>query len=357
MTHHPANATATPPPSPAMLAGNKGFSVSTEALDDTLANYPAAHVEILRWWWDLAKERAWSLSVLARQCGVSSTVLSRVFRGEYNAEIDSTIEKLARAKANFAEQVNNPDFIMTSLAKRMFAIFDKTRALQTVTIMWGQKGIGKTTIEEEYQKLQPHGGTVYFRCPGHGCTLFQFVGIMGKAMHISQSNHSVMVMRDKISHYLSRGNRLLIVDELHELFLTCKPRETIRICEWLRELYDTSGCGLALTGTDALHKEFFRGVHKEVLAQLVDRGTIQIQLPSKPTKSDVVEFLRHYGLDFPTESDPAAARLLNDTIAAHGLRMLTLRLRDGKAFAVKRGETYTWTHFTAAFEAIQSLSK
>ena len=153
MTHHPATASATPPPSPAMLAGNKGFSVSTEALDDTLANYPAAHVEILRWWWDLAKERAWSLSVLARQCGVSSTVLSRVFRGEYNAEIDSTIEKLARAKANFAEQVNNPDFIMTSLAKRMFAIFDKTRALQTVTIMWGQKGIGKTTIKADVTTL------------------------------------------------------------------------------------------------------------------------------------------------------------------------------------------------------------
>ena len=95
----------------------------------------------------------------------------------------------------------------------------------------------------------------------------------------------------------------------------------------------------------------------EVLAQLVDRGTIQIQLPSKPTKSDVVEFLRHYGLKFPTESDAAAARLLNDTIAGHGLRMLTLRLRDGKAFAVKRGEEYTWDHFVNAFEAIQSLSK
>jgi hypothetical protein len=49
--------------------------------------------------------------------------------------------------------------------------------------------------------------------------------------------------------------------------------------------------------------------------------------------------------------------MLNDILRAHGLRKLTLHLRDGAAYANKREETYNWNHFIAAFQAIQSLSR
>jgi hypothetical protein len=176
-------------------------------------------------------------------------------------------------------------------------------------------------------------------------------------MRVSMSNETVMTMREKIGGMLSKGNRILILDELHEIFRTCNAQTIIRICEWLREMQELAQCGLALTGTELLHKEFFHGVHKEVLAQLVDRGTVQIPLNAKPTKSDILAFLKHYGLAYPTEEDAAAAALINDILRSSGLRKLTLHLRDGAAYATKRQETYAWHHFTSAFDAIQSLSK
>ena len=340
----------------AMLAANKGFSVSTENLDSAIAGYTPEQQEVLNFWFVLAKDKGWGLADLAKNTGVSTTVLSRVFRGIYNADVSSVIGTLSRAKANISDKVGNPDFIMTALAKRMFQVFDKTRSLQTVTIMWGPKGIGKTTIEKEYVRQNNHGRTFYLRCPSHGCTLYQFVQCVAKALHISGTRHTVMTLREKIGLYLSRGERLLIVDELHDIFLTCRPREVIRICEFLRELYDISQSGLALTGTEVLHKEFFSGDHREVLAQLVDRGTVQIELPGKPTQKDVLAFLAHYELTLPDKGSEAD-RLLNDIICANGLRKLTLHLRDGKAYAVKLQEPLAWHHFVAAHEAIQSLSK
>lgn len=358
--NHPASTTqlsTPPPPSNQMLASGQRLGIGPELFYDSINVYTESQRDVLSYWFELGKDKNWSLGDMAKQTGASSTTITRLFRGIYAGDVAGQIEKLAQARENFGEAVTNPDFIMTSLARQMFQVFDKTRALQNVTIMWGKMGIGKTTIIKEYTRLHNHGKTYCVRCPGHGCTIYQFVALVSRAMRISMNNHSVLGMRDRIGSYLAKGNRLLIVDELHEIFRTCNPITIIRICEWLREVQEVAGCGLALTGTELLQKEFFNGVHKDVLAQLVDRGTVQIPLGSKPTKGDILAFMKHYGLEYPAEAHPQALGLVNDIIASNGLRKLTLHLRDGKAYAVRKMEPYTWDHFTAAHEAIQSLGK
>ncbi len=346
-----------PAPSNQMLHSGRNLGIATESFYDTIEKYPEHHRETLSFWFELGRDRNWGLTELSRQSGVSSTTLTRLFRCIYEGDVEAQIERLAIARANWSEVIGNPDFIMTSLSRKMFEAFDKTRALRNVTIMWGAMGIGKTTIITEYHRQHGHGQTFVVRCPGHGCSIYQFVSHVAKSMRVSMSKETIMSMRDKIGAMLAKGNRLLILDELHEIFRTCNQQTIIRICEWLRELQEISQCGLALTGTELLHKEFFHGVHKEVLAQLVDRGTVQIPLNATPTKGDIVAFLKHYGLPFPTETEGQAATLINDILRSSGLRKLTLHLRDGAAYANKRQETYTWDHFTAAHDAIQALSR
>jgi len=334
-----------------------GFGISTERLEECLAEYNEEQREPIRHWFYLGKEKGWTLKQMAKATSLSTTTLSRVFRGSYGADISSVLVTLERAKTNFAEAVDNPDFIMTSLAKRLFAAFDKTRALENVTIMWGPKGIGKTEVAMEYARQNNHGRTGYVRCPGTGCTIYQFVQLLAQALKISSGNN-MMVLREKIITAMSRGGRLLLVDELHEIFLVCSPVSIIRICEFLREIKDVSGCGLVLIGTEVLEKEFFRGAYYKVLEQLVDRGTVQIPLPAKPTQKDIIEFLAHFGLDLPDQQrDAEAFKMLNDILRSEGLRKLTHHLRDGASYAGKIGQAYTWNHFVAGFDAIRKLSK
>jgi DNA transposition AAA+ family ATPase len=341
---------------PINTSGNGSFSIASHNFEATLTELPTDQAEILRFWFYLAKERSWSLAKVQDATGVSTTVLSKVFRGVYNAGLEKVADTLIKARATYAEAVDNPDFIMTSLAKRFFAAAEKTRALGTVSILWGKMGIGKTTIAEEYQRQNNHGKTMLVRFPV-GTTFAYFVQVIARAAGVSTRSQSQFHQREKIIATLAAGKRLLIVDELHQAFLTTRGDTAVKCIEFLREIKDQAGCGLMLVGTEVIEREFFKGQHKEALAQLVDRGTVQIPLPSKPTKSDILAFLRHYGLTMPGEKDPEAARLLDDILKASGLRKLTDHLRDGAAYAGRKDELFTWDHFTDAFDAIASLSK
>lgn len=338
-----------------MLAANKGFGISTVDLEDILTTYTKAEAEILRWWFLTAKDHNWSLTDLAKRTGVSGTSLSRLFRGLYDADPSKMITRLVEARITFQDGADNPDFILTSLAKRTFAIFDKTRALRNVSLLWGKLGIGKSTVMEEYAKRHPDN-THYFCCDGFGYTTYQFTLDLAKALRIphagGQGTHKI---RSEIQALLSKGNRLLIIDELHEIFATCDPKHITRICEWLRHLQERTNCGLVLVGTTVLKDHFFKSRYTDVLAQLCDRGTIRIDLPKNPTKGDINAFLKHYDLKFP-EKETEELQILNDILSAHGLRMLTLHLRDGQAFANKKDEPYAWKHFVGAFKDIISLN-
>ncbi len=333
---------------------NANYNVAPDQFEKVIADLNQAQQEPLRFWYFLGKDRGWSLNKLAKACGVSSTTLSRVFRGDYGADVASLCAVLAKARDNFAESVDNPAFIVTSLAKRFFRICDRTRSLRTVTLIWGQMGIGKTTVAEEYKRINNHGRTVYYRC-APGLTFVQFVLQLAAAAGINGKRQTHLVLREKLIAVLSAGNRLLIVDELHQIFLRRMHNDITAVlqCEFLREIYDRANCGLVLMGTKALEKHLID--QKETLAQLLDRGTMQINLPEKPSPADVKAFISHYGLPDLDERQPEAAAIVADILKAAGLRMLTLRLRDGAATAAKAAETYTWSHFISAFKAISTL--
>jgi DNA transposition AAA+ family ATPase len=340
-------------------ASNTGsLSISAQDFESVLkTTYPQDQQDILRFWFFTAKEHNWGLKKLAAVTGISTTVLHRLFRGEYGADPASSIQKLEKARANFHENADNPEFIPTSLAARLFAIFDKTRALRNVSILWGRMGIGKTECTTEYQRLNNHGRTILVRFPA-GASFPFFVAVVARACGVSTSSQSAFIQRSKIISVLSAGQRLLIIDELHQAFLTTRTDTAVKCCEFLREIADTANCGLVLIGTELLEEHIFRGQHKDALRQLVDRGTVQVPLPAKATKGDYQKFLTNYGLHFPDAAkDPEATDIFSDIIKSAGLRKLTLHLRDGAAYAAKREEKYTWSHFTSAFEAIQSLSK
>lgn len=334
------------------------LSISAHEFEAVITGtYNAETQQILRFWFFAAKDRSWSLGKLASVTGVSTTVLSRLFRGIYPVDSDNMTQKLAKAKENFHDSADNPDFIETSLSKRLFTIFDKTRALKNVSILWGPMGIGKTACINEYRRLNNHGGTLVLRFPA-GATFAFFVSSLARITGVPTRWKSAFAQREDIIKVLSAGQRLLIIDELHQAFLTTRTDTAVKCCELLREISDTAACGLALVGTELLEESVFRGPHKDALRQLVDRGTVQVPLPARATQKDYQKFLQYYGLDFPeAASDPEAAAILTDIVKTAGLRKLTLHLRDGAAYAAKRDEAYQWPHFTAAFKAIQSLSK
>jgi len=335
--------------------GGTNYMISADNFEKVISKLPADQSEILRWWFFYGKENELSLTALGKACGFDSGTLSKVFNGKYGASLDKLCQKLSKARETLDDRVDNPDFIPTSLSRQMFAAFDRCRALVNVTIMWGVMGIGKTTIAEEYRRQNNHGRTIYYRC-GAGLTFSQFVSHLAMSIGVTTKNRGQFEVRHKIISLMKAGQRLLIVDELHQLFITSRGDSAVRICEFLREIHDVAKCGLVLIGTKVMQEQFKKGPNKEALEQLVDRGTIQIPLPSKPTDGDLRAFLKHYRLPTPGAAHGEAAQIMADILKASGLRKLTLHLRDGLLAANKAGEKYEWRHFVQAHEDIASLS-
>ncbi|BCU76016.1 ATP-binding protein [Luteolibacter sp. LG18] len=323
------------------------FELVIKALDEE-------QQETLRFWYYLAKEESWTLRQLAKHSGEHSTTLTRVFRGVYEGNIGNVCDRLENSRVAFKGTVANPDFTMTALAKRMFEIFDELRELNLVGLLWGEKGIGKTTVAEEYRRLNNHGKTVYVRCLAR-CTFPQFVHHVARSLGVTVKNQNQFTVREKIVGVLSAGQRLLIVDELHELFATMRPDMAANCCEFLREIYDRSGCGMALIGTERMISEFKTGTQKEILSQLLDRG-YEFRLPGKSTRKDYEAMLKHFGLATPGAAEPDAAEIVKDLVDAHGLRKFNVHLRSGARRAKRRNETYTWAHFVEAFDNLATLS-
>lgn len=356
--------TALTPPAPVDDSHNlrpatttTNYNISPAEFEKVIAQLPQDQQEILRWCYFLGKDRGWPLTKLAKEVGSSSTTLSRVFRGEYGAELTKLCDSLSKAKASIHDSVDNPDFLMTSLGKEIFTICDRVRSLRTVAILWGAMGIGKTTVLEEYKRLNNHGKTIYYRCEP-GMTLVQFITSLASACGVgSKSKQTQLTTRERLYTLLGAGQRLVIVDELHQLFLRRPGQDLTPVlqCEFLRTIYDKAGCGLVLTGTKALEK--YMVDQKEALAQLLDRGTMAIHLPDKPTAEDARAFVKAFGLPALSDREPEAAAIVKDILTSAGLRQFTLALRDGAATAAKRSEKYTWGHFCETYEDFQSLGK
>lgn len=340
------------------VTNHTNYNIAPDQFEAVIAKIPEDQQDTLRFWYFLGKDRDWSLGKLASACGVSTTTLSRVFRGDYGADLKNLCASLEKARASYSQSVENPDFIMTSLAKHMFQVFDSTRALRTVSFMIGVMGNGKTSNAQEYKARNNHGRTCYYRCEP-GLTLAQFIGGVADACGIKlKTKKGQTVIREKTYSILSAGNRLLIIDEFHELFLRRQSNDITPVlqAEYLRAIHDISGCGLSIISTDALSKHLID--NSEALAQLIDRGPMGIiKLPAKPTADDLKSFIKSYGLAPLTDREPVAQAVVKDILQSSGLRKLVMHLRHGASYAKRLGLRYEWHHFTKAFEDIKSLNR
>jgi DNA transposition AAA+ family ATPase len=323
-------------------------------LTSVLAEYDESTRDNLKWLAEQIIDNDWSFSTAAAHSGLAASTLSRVFKGSYGARLERFGERLAQYRALVEDRagVANPDFCETRAAKDLFAVCRNTAAARTVSLVYGPMGWGKTTILSEFARRNNHGRTIYLRCPAAlplNGFLRHFVSTLGRSPNLG----GLMDYREAIFRKLQGRATLLIVDELHEPFLTSRQDTCVRICEFLREIHDVCRIGLVLCGTDALPDEMRNGKFAKGLQQLIDRGNLEYVIPKRLTDADKRMFFRHYGLpDAPTAE---AASIIRDTLKIHSLRRLIFLLQDGGRLAAHRGEPYHWSHFVTAHNILVEL--
>lgn len=336
----------------------KGINIGADTVTESTAELPENQRDLVRWLYAVARDNKWESREVQERSGVAYNTLYKVWTGRYVNERGEQIglkqicERIAHFKRLYDERalIHRPDFVETSVSRAMWKVFDETRLMQIISLVYGESQIGKTFAAEEYYRRNNSGRTAYVRMPA--CAGSQMmVREIAEACHISPKqpyDHLMKRIRRVLDH-----SKLLIIDEAHLIWETYQRGSAVRCLGALREIHDRTKCGMVLVGTNVLSKEMNEGVHAQTLKQFRRRDVYELQLPDEPPREDLDRIAQAYGL---REAKGVAEELLLQLARVDGLGKICKLLAKAKQVASKSQEKFTWEHFIRVHDIIHRMS-
>lgn len=326
------------------IAKTYKLSVPPEVVATTVAELPEHLGEPLQWLYDTAVEKHWTLKDIGLHIGRDKSNIPRVWRNTYQGSLNAFVVAVNAFRERYLELEGTVDeeFQMIAEAKDVFYACEKIIAAREIGMIYGKLGCGKTKALEEFDRRMG-SKSHYMRVPS-SCSFGQFLRKFARSLGIAPC--CIDLMREKIISRIRRRNlQILLIDELHEPFITSRGNTCVRICEFIREIYDELEIPIALCGTDALPNELRKGQWREALRQMLDRGNTEVCIKPRKTCKGLEDIFKYYGLPVPNKE---ARQLVDDILVQHSTRKLVFKIRDAVRAASKRNESVTWDHFIDA---------
>jgi len=307
----------------------------------------------VQWFYSYCMENGWALEDAGRAINMDGTTVSRLFAGRYGAKYDGLVEAVKKYRALTAARGGRRkvDFIETSAWQKIESVCRHALVGQVPVFIFGDSQVGKTTCLKEFARRNNHGQTKYLELPA-GATLTSVRREVARACYLS-GRLTEMEICNRLPKAIT-GNMLLIIDEIHRPFVTSSRRTSIRIIEWLRELYDKTQCGIVFSGTNIGLEELDNGPSSPVLEQFRRRGIITLELPPTPSRADINRFAKAFGLPPP---DGEVYTLITAMLKRSGLKQFVVFLQSAGNLAANQNKPISWDHFVAAYDKIQSLNR
>lgn len=347
---------ATPAPRPPQVPGitvpGDKVMAAVRGLEAT-AQITGAQADDILWLYNFVQANSLSLENAGKAVGLSGTTVYRLFTASYGAAYDSVLEKVAKFRRLTEERQKRKaiGFVETSTWKKIEAVCRQALNAQMPAFIYGPSQMGKTTCLLEFARRNNHGTTKYIRMPASPSFSF-FVKTVAMSCSISSQHSTVEHLRERVCHALDSRN-LLIVDEFHQALVTVSDRRAAQIMEFIREIYDRTGCGIVLSATRVGEAEVERGRNAGVYDHLSRRGMAKLVLPDMPPASDIRKIAAAFGL-------PAPEGRILDTIRSmlktSGLGMYVKYLQSAHVLATSRSEKPTWDTFAAVHDGMAALA-
>lgn len=336
------------------------INISGDTATVGTAGQPEAHRELVRWMFSYAKSSDWSWKDLERETKISATTWYRIWTGKYvnpktNELVDltSVCETIARYKdlAEERAQGNRVPFAETTIWKKIDKVCREALVMQTIAFIYGESQIGKTCCLREYLRRNNHGGTVYVLMPA-AAGVQSMMKAIARAMHISAET-CFEGLRERVARGLD-GSKLLMIDEVHECFVSYQKTSMAKCLGVLRQLQETSACGMVLCGTNVFRNELERGEFQQTLKQLRKRGIWELQLDNAPRQADLDLIASQYRLKPPTGE---AAEIVKWIGRDFGFGKYCRFMARAAQLANKEGQRLSWDHFTRLASLAEKLKQ
>lgn len=354
-TESPSEAPEQPGKTPEKAYNSLSIRIGGDVVNRATADLPDEQRGLIRWLHDYGVKNGLTLDEVGKLVHRDRNTIYQVFTGRHGAAKTAICEEIERVKklAEAREGIGQLSFIETALTRKIWRLCDSARAYQRVVFVFSDSQIGKTTALKEYTRRNNHGTTIYSSLPAGG-NLGNYMRSLAHTLRIPAAANTRDLRERVTSAFDSR--MLLIVDEAHQCFLTAGkcPRGTAHLLslEFIREIFDASGCGLVICGTHTFRREMDNGFASGWLTQLSRRRLAALNIRPTPANTDLDTFAAAYGLP-PAEGE--TKRLQDEVIASEALGVWLTLLRMAAGIAAKRKQPMTWEHVALAHAARAKL--
>ena len=231
----------------------------------------------------------------------------------------------------------NIGIIDTEVKRTVYQCCDAALNDGMVSFIYGKTRIGKSESLKAYAREHNHGKTIYIEM-GSGWTRPRLVREL--ALHFGngvKAKRSWM-LEDAIFGSLTRYN-LLIIDEFHLALETSTDASAKAMMEFVREVYDRTGCGLVMSATKVGLAGLEGGKNQLLFDQLRRRGVVKVVLPDVPPVRDINTIARSFDLPLPAGEVLAGIKQL---VKTRGLGVFIKYLQKSYAVCRKAKTELSW---------------
>lgn len=205
---------------------------------------------------------------IARSIGISGAQISLFLKGEYKMS-EETKEKLSLYMQNYSKRAarrqgaKEKPFVMTKQAKSVFFICEECVIAQSMGVVYGHPGTGKSRTLKEYARLNPESVLIEVT---PNITVKSFLYDVAQAIG-AETGNTIDATAKSIVKCLKLRDTVLLIDEAENL--------RIDALEHIRRIWDFSKTPVILGGTETLLQNLL-GTKRE-MAQLYRRVGLKWQ--------------------------------------------------------------------------------
>lgn len=276
---------------------------------------------------------------IAKEIGVSPSTVNQLLNGNYKADPAPMLQKLANwltARDQRADAPRDPGFVMTETAKQIIADMNYALATESIVIIHGISGVGKTTALREFQRTN-NNVWVITTSPSRS-TMTECMYELAMELGMENAPRLRGPLARALRRRLLNTKGLIVVDEADHL-----DRPTL---EELRILVEEVGIGMVLVGNSRVYTQLTGGQRSEDFARLYSRVAKKRAL-TKAKKADVMAVASAWNI----EGDAERSLLVQISECPGALRLVSKNLK--LAVTVSGGEPLTEQVLRYAFNELE----
>lgn len=201
----------------------------------------------------LEKAGKGGMARLSQLTALSSSVISQVAKGEYNAgtieeKIDTILSAIRRESEDREVKLVRPDYIPNSVYTKIAYAIQMSRIMDKIVVITGAPGIGKSNALQYYIKANPMDILIRVNQKDR---LKDILRKIANPLNIDSAHKGDSILIEEIINTLAGSGRTIIIDEGE--YLKMKPEINV-----LRTIWDGDPergiCPMVFVGTEDLYR-------------------------------------------------------------------------------------------------------